>query len=406
MKPSSTNLFKSFASKIHPQVVLSKKESKHFLNALTTSFRHQLDAEHPHDYAVAAGETKSGPLSLAQKHVASVLTNPLFAYGASSGLPNSGSIAPGTARHPIDIFEACVANGTATLETASQCLSAFRRLLRKGKAADSQSSIRHHQPGTKVLQWLWANDLAHSAMFEGDNKLYKAVVFFLAREGRMKAIRNWIDTASGEATSSLSSSPKSMLLDWLVTCQIKSGKSGINTALATFNDIVRQCESGSAQYTHLAGAQLLATPQIQDQTPILDKTLLLQFLEGSGCWQTSDMEPLAVEIMRQKLRFVPFSTIDGALQLATKLDITQARSLEAQYGERVVQFLVALSDAIQKVGNQAQADRFIKLLQTVEQSEQTPTESLLSRATRGIPSLLLQEFDKLDFSPRHISVPI
>ena len=241
MKASSTTLFRSLASRIHPQVILTKKESTQFLNSLTASFRHHLDAEHPHDHASASRARTATPLTLTEKHVVSVLTNPLLTRG-----PSQVSVGSSEGRHPIDIFEALVAEGSASPATVTQCLLSFRRSIRNETSQARYKAIQRYQPGTKVLKWLWANGLTHSTVFEHDHNLFKAVVYFLVREGRTEAVRDWISTASTQPLSrSDSQSPKSVLLNWLITCEAKSGRKGLNRALGTFVDIVQSQPDGA-----------------------------------------------------------------------------------------------------------------------------------------------------------------
>ncbi|GAM90582.1 hypothetical protein ANO11243_086270 [Dothideomycetidae sp. 11243] len=406
MKPSSSTLFKSFASRIHPQVVLSKQESKQFLNALTTSFRQRLDAEYPpHSHTSVVESKATGPLTLTEKHVASVLTNPLFAHTKSdhsAGMPTAGSPA---ARHPMEIFETCVANGTASLMTAMQCLLAFRKSLRSKPPHERQKAEAHYQAGTKVLQWLWASNLARAEVFEFDEKLFKAVVYFLVREGRDAAVVNWIETASAESSTTDSAvSPKSTLLDWFVTCKSKSQRNSVQQALAAFLVVIKSATPHDMAYANLAGSHLVTLLQETGaQEP--DRQLIVEFLETFSRWQRSDLGPLTVDVSRLRLRYIPFKSINSALRLAEELDLQQVKSEVDQYDEKLVQFLVSLSDAIQKVGTQEQATQFINLLEMVEKHEKSPAESLLSRATEGVSSMLLQKLDKIDFGPRQLAVP-
>ena len=114
---------------------------------------------------------------------------------------------------------------------------------------------------------------------------------------------------------------------------------------------------------------------------------------------------MSIDISCLRLRYAPFHSIDDSLELAKKLNLQHTGPSHSVYGERPVQFLVSLSDAIQNIGTPGQAAEFVRLLQSVEREEKTKEESFFSRAARGIPSMLLREFDKLDFSPRQIAVP-
>ncbi|KAF2148191.1 hypothetical protein K461DRAFT_271730 [Myriangium duriaei CBS 260.36] len=400
MKPSSTHLFKNLVSKIHPQVLLSPKESKQFLNALTTSFRHHLDVEHPHEHVSTAPSKTSSPLTLTEKHVASVLTNPLFAH---TGPQSTGSSA---ARHPIEILEASVANGSASLTTVMQCLAAFRSLLHRSSPPGRRKAIEQYKPGTKALQWLWANDLAQSKIFDFDPRLYQSVVGFLLREGRADAVQKWIEAASVDPTlDSERHSPRSMLLSYYVAHEIQRFRKSLEPALTAFMRYVRPDETHRVVYANSAGSQLIDALIVQDGATEADRQAILKFLDSFPRWQESDLDPQTVKISRLKLRYAPFVSIDSALNLAQNLELPQDKAAETHYGEGVVEFLVSLSDTIQKIGSQAQAKAFVSVLRIAETQNDTSDDSLLSRNAQGIVALLLQEFDRLDFSPRQLSVP-
>ena len=105
--------FRVLASKINNQAPLGQRESNRLLNALTSSFRKHLDEVHPsrlHEDTKRSA-VKDGPesthrhafpssITLADQHMASVLTNPLLVK------------TPGSQAHPKPELDA----GTAAAE--------------------------------------------------------------------------------------------------------------------------------------------------------------------------------------------------------------------------------------------------------------------------------------------------
>src|SRR5690348_15716553 len=92
---ASKRVLSTLASKIHPQLPLSPRESQQLLTLLTTSFRAHLDREHPlpessqnrHTQKPTGSNARraSSPAQAtssyasATQHIDSILTNPLFA---------------------------------------------------------------------------------------------------------------------------------------------------------------------------------------------------------------------------------------------------------------------------------------------------------------------------------------
>jgi len=199
---------KSLAAKFHPQLPLSQKESQRLLTALTTSFRKQLDEAHPrHDQKVSsdspvkigdgAGSTARGlhssSAALADRHLASVLTNPLLAQAQSPKQSLSdhdrvlAEIQADRTRDPIAILEAYHAKGAATIQIASSCLrEALDRLRQIPDEKQRQVELAEAKPGRRVLYWLWTSEQYQTDEFCDAQDFQGLLMTALNKEGSEK----------------------------------------------------------------------------------------------------------------------------------------------------------------------------------------------------------------------------
>ena len=138
--------FKALASKINNQAPLGPKESNRLLTALTSSFRKHLDEVHPskpHDDGkrptadVASQNTDRHCIHssavLAEKHIASLLTNPLLVKNAKPVQEvkpdvnaQKAAIELEDGANPFDLLESYHAKGRATIEVAVCVMRHFR----------------------------------------------------------------------------------------------------------------------------------------------------------------------------------------------------------------------------------------------------------------------------------------
>ncbi|PSK44261.1 hypothetical protein B9Z65_241 [Elsinoe australis] len=394
MKSSSVRAFSQFANKIHPQVALTRNESKRLLDSLKTSFRQHLDGEHSSERQNKSEQESYTSLSHTERHVASVLTNPLL---ATPLLPRNASLSPDT-RHPIEIFNECVSNGTATFTIANQCLSAFHRSLGALTPDSRRKHILKYQPGTKVLQWLWANDLARYEVFTSGHRLSSSVVALLLREGREEAVWNWLETADQHFPAKTEqSNPKAILLRHLVYWKSKIRSGNLGSAYEAFLRAVGQSSTDTAGLEVLrpSGIYLLGESLRQKGAATAGTSLgsAVRFLETFPMWKQSDVEPPAVDAARLKLQCLGPKFLDGALDVAARLDIEAAKSTNGHYGTRVVKFLMALADTLQEHGTRQQARRLVMLLEGIQSEQQNKKATILSSEVRSLPGLLLQDIE-------------
>ena len=207
MKASTSSLFRSLASKIHPPLPLNPRESQKLLTLLNSSFRHQLNKEHPHEDAKKANPTSG--------HVQHILSSPLFRgtntekgrSRAKSGSHDFVGNIQESLVNPMDFFQARVAAGEATMDLACRCLRVQRQnnTVYQDAITSKQSC---HQPSVvqPILHWLWACGLEDSMEFIYDSDFSRELIIAMVAENRDRQIQGWLDRiVTMMATSNTSS---------------------------------------------------------------------------------------------------------------------------------------------------------------------------------------------------------
>ncbi|OBW63620.1 MAG: Uncharacterized protein AUREO_063140 [Aureobasidium pullulans] len=262
MKASSVQqAFKSLASRIHPQLPLSERESQRLLNALTSSFRSQLDHHHDHDHDISTSASISPshsiqphPLSsgsATDRHLASILTNPLLTKPVHQQLKAKS-------KHPVALFEDQVAAGRATLSSARLCLDAFRNSLSVLSPAQTKDQITRYAAGTRALRWLWTSALTPSLSFTLDARFCNHLAFFLIHEGRESALWELIDTpvpSSANLSSREASRRKGLLLNSMVKTHLSAPDQSLASAVSAFFRALDTSHLSHASTSH-AGSYL------------------------------------------------------------------------------------------------------------------------------------------------------
>lgn len=204
---------KSLASKLHPQLPLSSKESQRLLTALTSSFRQRLDEAHPPQQAggesvrplpVATSNVSSGVQNLhstsaafADKHLASVLTNPLLATKGAAKKPALDyatakiELQKNPAQDPISLLERYNDKGAATIPIATLCLETFIVSLNNLPEGQVQSEIESTGAGKRTLLWLWNSKLYETDDFADDRRLLSVMTPLVLKEGAEKYLWDW-----------------------------------------------------------------------------------------------------------------------------------------------------------------------------------------------------------------------
>jgi hypothetical protein len=211
-------MFRPLASlshfKIHPPLPLSARESKQLLNLLTTSFRQQLDREHgPFRSTVDAGgkavynqlsaaptssrhrrpaPTKANNSTSTDRHLHSILTNPIFSYTSKPQSDEAKS-----SRDPMDVFDEACAKGFMNLEYAAACLKAKKNLIVKSSVLSVREAMKESGAGTRVLRWLLTTHGPENLALLKDRMLLETLVDFLVAEDRQAVVWTWLKELAG-----------------------------------------------------------------------------------------------------------------------------------------------------------------------------------------------------------------
>lgn len=220
---------------LHHPDPLTRQQTQRFLDAVTTSFRKNLDEEHGWSASErrksrsASGEAQQhhatpaadAALGLANPvadrarprptdhHLSSILSSPLFRPP-----PPSVPKPPGAKRDPMDVFDQAVSKGLMTLPIAAGCLVAKRRMISESRNAilDSQASantasLSEFNIGGRVLGWLRSSGMDRTLEFAHHGSFIEPLVPFLVAEGKEDVIWTWLASlmsrsdAHGEASS-------------------------------------------------------------------------------------------------------------------------------------------------------------------------------------------------------------
>ncbi|RFU33093.1 hypothetical protein B7463_g3237, partial [Scytalidium lignicola] len=189
---------------IHPPLPLNPRESKQLLNLITTSFRHHLDEEHgriPKTWGERShnGKETSRPRRRSfsdaegrptDRHLHSILTNPLFTYTKDRGAVT------GSVRDPMDIFDEAVAKGLMNVQYAHTCLVAKKREITGSPALSIHEAMRESGAGLKVVKWLIASGAASDITFIEKNESFTELLMeYMVVENLQDVAWVWVKKA-------------------------------------------------------------------------------------------------------------------------------------------------------------------------------------------------------------------
>ncbi|KAL4866158.1 hypothetical protein BDV12DRAFT_138752 [Aspergillus spectabilis] len=170
MKPSSLSNFQLWA-KLHPPLPRTPRESEQLLNALTSSFRRELDREHPPtasssdqsptpDNVNAERMAEKYPHSsayAADKHLHAILDNPLFRVAPAKPTvlprPSQKTKSPEWSKEPMVVFDELVASGSATAAAVIDCLGRQMVLASTETGERFNKALRDSRAGSRTVSW-------------------------------------------------------------------------------------------------------------------------------------------------------------------------------------------------------------------------------------------------------------
>jgi len=217
MKASAVSQsFKALASKINNQAPLGPKESNRLLKSLTKSFRKHLDEVHPRQppddgkrpaAGVASQNTDRHAMHssavLADKHMASVLTNPLLVKNAKPAAPpgvkpevdaENAAIELRNGANPFDLLESYEAKGRANIGVTVCIMRHFRLSINKLSYEEQVQKVQTERAGFRVLSWLWNSQIMYSQAFVDNHQIQDGLVWLLMMEDCEEVLWQWLDS--------------------------------------------------------------------------------------------------------------------------------------------------------------------------------------------------------------------
>lgn len=301
----------TLASKIHPQLPLSPRESQQLLSLLTQSFRAHLDREHPfhssessqrapsRQLLIGSGKRSASPhraatssYASATQHLDSILNNPLFAVKPRRR--GSESAAVDVLRDPVGWFINEIASGSATLQKAAICLEVLEKTTNESPAWLKDGVT----PANVLSEWLRTSGLDTSRQFldmcmtksgHGSRFLDRLVALQLA-EGETSAPWRWFVRSNEQRIKetgldvSRVTKFRQQLLEKMVSVE---GSTSLNSGLATFMQAFRFTETAGYESAYVvlrtAGGRLVnRIISSHDQT--IDAELYQSFSSSSQRW--------------------------------------------------------------------------------------------------------------------------
>ncbi|KAJ5467650.1 hypothetical protein N7475_005402 [Penicillium sp. IBT 31633x] len=193
MKGTSIFQFKSWP-KIHQPLPRTPRESQQLLNALTSSFRRQLDGAYP-----ASGNNHGRPLSnpessahATDQHLQNILDNPLFRITPTRPVSRepitlqSSESQRRLAEEPMVVFDEMAAAGSVTASTINDCLKS--QLLLSRSPADMKAS----RAAARIVDWYWASDGMSRQTLLRSRSVTTSLTKFMAAEGLHNTAIQWL----------------------------------------------------------------------------------------------------------------------------------------------------------------------------------------------------------------------
>ncbi|EAW09746.1 uncharacterized protein ACLA_039610 [Aspergillus clavatus NRRL 1] len=200
MKKASLLRFRPFAN-IHQPLPRTPRESQQLLNALTSSFRRQLDHEYPSSSTTNKDGNSDNPASsvhATDKHLRSILDNPLFRVVPSKSAALNDIALLGSpaeqrlATEPMTVFDELVAAGSVTQSALFNCLKAQYVLATAHTGDGVVEAMKQCKAGSKIISWWFASDSDSRKMLLSSRVVSPTALKFMAAEGLMETAMVWL----------------------------------------------------------------------------------------------------------------------------------------------------------------------------------------------------------------------
>lgn len=261
MKPSRALSINPWTN-LHPPLPRTPRQSQQLLNALTSSFRRELDREHP-PVQSASEQSSSGKNALSgnrpteerphssshatDKHLRMILDNPLFrltpshaARSVSHGQPPNIDKAR-SQKEPMVVFDELVASGSATVGTVADCLSWQVLLASRHTGERFRTELRDSQAGSRTVSWWFSLNWRERTIFFNNGRVLPPLCKFMVAEGLHESIFVWLGLLKDRAVhgeSNQMAGPLKYLLGTFVKAEYECG-GGLSSAIRYYLDACR-----------------------------------------------------------------------------------------------------------------------------------------------------------------------
>ncbi|KAJ5155570.1 hypothetical protein N7492_008373 [Penicillium capsulatum] len=201
MKGTSILQFKSWP-KIHQPLPRTPRESQQLLNALTSSFRRQLDHSYPANAPTQNGDRSpsndQSSVHATDQHMQTILNNPLFRivppklaaaldHHARQGLEKQKRLT----EEPMVVLDELVASGSATHTAIMSCLNS-QLLLARSPGKDGLKAMTDARAASRVVDLFWASDGPSRATILTSWKMTTSLTKFMVAEGLQDTAMQWL----------------------------------------------------------------------------------------------------------------------------------------------------------------------------------------------------------------------
>lgn len=200
MKGTSIFQFKSWP-KIHQPLPRTPRESQQLLNALTSSFRRQLDCAYPVSNAFPSKDGDRQPVNTessvhaTDRHLHNILDNPLFRIVPPKHVSHdrrSVEEQRRLAEEPMVVFDEMVASGSASASAITECLKSQLLLARFSDNDKVRDAMRDSKAASRVVNWFWASDGASRRMLLQSRASTGSLAKFMVAEGLQSTVMDWL----------------------------------------------------------------------------------------------------------------------------------------------------------------------------------------------------------------------
>lgn len=284
---SLSNSFRALASKIHPQLPLTPRESSQLLGILTTSFNKQLDLHHPTALTKATPSSPHTPSRLAplcqlsaavsaNDHLSSLLSSPLLSKKPSSASSSKSSFeaitAPFHLQGQLRWLEDKIATASVTIDDFAVILRNIRTAL-ASHPGTTIKAIKDSSAGSKILRWIRTSgrtsekDIMSSGSLKGPRVstfVRNTLIDILVIQGRQDSVWYWLNYTRHI--------PKKSIFSRLLFSEIQFGF-GIEAAMVAFLDAPSRGYSG-----HRSAAPIISH-YLSAASPTASPDVFLRFLD-------------------------------------------------------------------------------------------------------------------------------